>query len=389
MRRLAQAVEQDGGAAGEHGGAGQGGALAQVGDRVGGQQGAGGVEQDGVGTRTGLAGQGGLQERGAGGGVVAAGELRGGAAREAGVLGRDDVSRSLAIAELGDLRGSGEGQLVLAVVAVDHQGAGRAQLGQGAGEQVAELRRVDAQQLVADTGGVGQWPQQVEHRAHAQRLAHGHGVAHGRVMTRGEEEGQAHLVQQTAEGARVQIQVHPQGLQDVGRAAGRAGRTVAMLGHRHAGGGGDQGGAGGDVEGAAAVAAGAAGVDGLAGPGGDHRHHPGPHGAGEAAQLGRGGALQAQGGQHGAQTRGIEPAVHDVVHEELGLRGGEVTAGEQVGEDRGQGAHGVTSGAGTHSRSQFCSSRAPSAVMMDSGWNCTPKLGRVRWRTPMTSPASV
>ena len=31
----------------------------------------------------------------------------------------------------------------------------------------------------------------------------------------------------------------------------------------------------------------------------------------------------------------------------------------------------------------------PCSVRMDSGWNCTPSMGRLRWRTPMISPSSV
>src|SRR5204862_254991 len=34
------------------------------------------------------------------------------------------------------------------------------------------------------------------------------------------------------------------------------------------------------------------------------------------------------------------------------------------------------------------SSRFPSTVRMDSGWNCTPSTGHRRWRTPMISPSS-
>src|SRR4029078_7694109 len=33
-------------------------------------------------------------------------------------------------------------------------------------------------------------------------------------------------------------------------------------------------------------------------------------------------------------------------------------------------------------------SAAPSGVSTDSGWNCTPTTGSVRWRTAITSPSS-
>src|SRR5262249_47938180 len=35
------------------------------------------------------------------------------------------------------------------------------------------------------------------------------------------------------------------------------------------------------------------------------------------------------------------------------------------------------------------SSRFPSRVRIDSGWNCTPSTNTSRWRTPMISPSSV
>ena len=37
----------------------------------------------------------------------------------------------------------------------------------------------------------------------------------------------------------------------------------------------------------------------------------------------------------------------------------------------------------------FITILGPSGVRIDSGWNCTPKRGRPRWRIPMTRASSV
>src|SRR5262249_17334825 len=44
--------------------------------------------------------------------------------------------------------------------------------------------------------------------------------------------------------------------------------------------------------------------------------------------------------------------------------------------------------AGAAPSRKLASSRLPSSVRMDSGWNCTPSIWWWRWRRPMTSPSS-
>src|SRR5690606_32933285 len=56
---------------------------------------------------------------------------------------------------------------------------------------------------------------------------------------------------------------------------------------------------------------------------------------------------------------------------------------QNLGEDVG-GIHGLHTAHYCCSR-KFFRSRCPCSVRIDSGWNCTPSMGKVLWRTPMIS----
>ena len=72
------------------------------------------------------------------------------------------------------------------------------------------------------------------------------------VIVLGEQEADADILQQAGAFLGGNPDVHPQGLQHVGRPALARGRPVAVLGHRHPRRRDDQGGGGGDVEGVGA-----------------------------------------------------------------------------------------------------------------------------------------
>ena len=107
-----------------------------------------------------------------------------------------------------------------------------------------------ADHLAGRARRVRERPEEVEDRAHRERLAHRHHVLHRLVVERGEHEAEAHRLgcsRPRAPGPRSMLR--PQRLQHVGRAAAARGRAVAVLGHQAARAGGDQRRGGRDVEG--------------------------------------------------------------------------------------------------------------------------------------------
>ena len=78
--------------------------------------------------------------------------------------------------------------------AVDDEGAPRAELGEHVGDRAHERRRVDADDLRARAGRVGQRPEHVEDRPRRELAAHRSRVPHRRMMRRREQEAEAELV---------------------------------------------------------------------------------------------------------------------------------------------------------------------------------------------------
>ena len=79
----------------------------------------------------------------------------------------------------------------------------------------------DAHDLAARSGRVRDRADQVERRPHADLAAGRAGVLHGRVVARGEEEGEAVGAQGLGRLVGGQVRAHAQRLEDVGRAARR------------------------------------------------------------------------------------------------------------------------------------------------------------------------
>ena len=121
--------------------------------------------------------------------------------------------------------------------------------------------RVHADQLAPRAGRVGQRPEQVEDRAHAQRAPHGPRVAHGGVVGGRVQVAEAVALDHLRGLLGREVDRHAERLEHVGRARARRGRAVTVLGDGAAAGGRDEGRRRGDVERARAVAAGAGGVD--------------------------------------------------------------------------------------------------------------------------------
>ena len=51
--------------------------------------------------------------------------------------------------------------------------------------------------------------------------------------------------------------------------------------------------------------------------------------------------------------------------------------------------HHACDGAAPQRRTKLERICIPLLVSTDSGWNCTPSMGRLRWRTPMMIPSAV
>ena len=128
------------------------------------------------------------------------------------------------------------------------------------------------------------------------------------------------------------------------------------------------------------IAAGAASVD-QAMERDLHAHGPRAQRLRGAGDLVRRLALHAERNeQRRDQRRGRAPVEHRV-DRGSGLDAGQVAA-----------LHGALDRFAQHqalTSRKLRSSVCPSGVRMDSGWNCTPKTGSVRWRSAMTMPSRV
>ncbi len=185
-------------------------------------------------------------------------------------------------------------------------------MGQGFGEVFI----VDPQQLHGGRGGVGQRTQDVEYRAEPQLPANGAHILHRGMVVLGEKEAESGFFQHLPGLFRILGQVHAQGFQAVGCAAPGARRTVAVLGHFHAGSCRHQGRDRGDVEGIGSVAAGSHDFKDLEVC--LHRRGVFPHGSGTPGDFFRCFGSRAFGGQCcqkcGILCRG-GGSVHDFIHD--------------------------------------------------------------------------
>jgi hypothetical protein len=149
----------------------------------------------------------------------------------------------------------------------------------------------------------GRYPELFPHRAH---------MAHGRVIGRREQEHQARPAQHGRRPRGRHADVHPHGLQHVGRARAGGVAPVPVLRHRNPRARDHERGRGRDVERAHATAAGAARVDQAVAALGVQSHHGAPKGLRRTGdfpgRLALGTESQQQGG--GLDRRGLPPHDH-------------------------------------------------------------------------------
>lgn len=131
--------------------------------------------------------------------------------------------------------------------------------GGGDGEKSGGV--VDAEELVASVGGIGEWAEEVEDSWKGEGLSNGGGVSCGGMMVDGEAETDAGLLEAASLDGRRGFDVNAECGEQLGGASSGA-AAVAVLGDEDstvAGGGDNEGSDGGDVEGFGCTA-GAAGV---------------------------------------------------------------------------------------------------------------------------------
>ena len=239
-------------------------AFPQIGGAPGDDERRGGIEQHDVARRAGFAAQHAANDAG----VlrrVAALQVLGRGARQAGVLGRDLEAADRAAVELDDRGRPRGGELVGAVAAMDDPDALGAEIAQDLGHGLRPLGVEHADQLAPGAGRVGERAQQVEDGPRAELDPRRPHVAHGAVVPGRHEEADPGLPQRFADERHVRVDGDAEGGEQVGRARARRERAVAVLGDGHAAACGHQRRSGRDVEGALRVAARAAGVDGSLG----------------------------------------------------------------------------------------------------------------------------
>ncbi len=180
------------------------------------------------------------------------------------------------------------------------------------------------------SGGIGERAEQIENRAHAQFAARGNRIARGGVHRGCVEKADADLFDGFGDTFGREIDFYSEGFEHVGRAAARAGGTVAVFGDAHAGSGDDEGHGGGNVERATRVAAGAAGVHehfvGMFAAGGKNWGGVAAHGQGEADDFVNRFAFYAQRDQQAGDLLGAGLAGKDLLHRGLGLGAREIFA---------------------------------------------------------------
>ena len=247
-------------------------------------------------------------------------ELR---ARQAELLRRKFVRRHLAVLQLRRERLARRRDFVEAVVSVDDEASLAAEVPEHGGEDRRQGGVVDADDLVARAGGVGQRAEQVEDGADADLAPRTDGELHRLVEHRRVEEADPGLAQAALDHVRPGLDVHAELLEHVRRAAVRADGAVAVLGDRRARAGGDERRRGRDVERVPRIAAGAAGVEHDLGAGLDAARLR-AHDAGAAGDLLRRLALHAQRDDERRDLRRRRLAAHHLVHRLRALFGRQV-----------------------------------------------------------------
>ncbi len=284
--------------------------------------------------------------------------------------------------QCGDPADAGDGQLVGAVAAMHQPGAGRSKCAQGFGHGADQVAGKCAGQLVFDTGGVGQRPEDVEDGPCAKFRSGGHHMGNCRVVHGRHHEADSDLFQRLFNHLHADHHVDSHLRQRIRRAGFRTEVAVAVLGHHHARARHHKGRGGRDVQRALAVAPRS---DDVHGPfGRAHLVAFGPHHGGGGGVFVHRLAAGAQGHQQAADLAWRGFAVEQ--DGKGGLRLGPAQRAVRCGGD--QRFQGVTHAGTFIADRKFCNRAWPCSEAMDSGWNCNPWIGNSRCCRPMMVPSA-
>src|SRR5208283_3893171 len=198
------------GAGGEGDGGAEGFVAAWRGERndIGGDENGGSVEQDDVAARARFASKDGAEDGGVGGGIAST-QAVDGSGGEADLLRREAAEGDGVAEDFGELGWAGDGEFVDAGAvcgcsvcdgAVDDEGVTHAEQEHGLGDDGDEASGVDAHDLGAGSGGVGQRAEDIERGADAEGTADGHDGLHRRMQTGCVQEGEAVAAQRFGPG---------------------------------------------------------------------------------------------------------------------------------------------------------------------------------------------
>jgi len=237
-------------------GAGGDGAVRQLGSSkeavcdAGDDEGGGGVHDNDIAGRAGLA----LENSADQSGVF----LRGAATESfewssfhAKIRRREGEISDRSAANFGDLRFAGEGDFVEPPSAVKDQGASDAKFSEGLGDQSEHVAGKHTQDLGFCARGICEGTEEIEHRAFTDVFSSGNRVARGGMSHRSEEEADADFADRAARLQQRKINANAEGFEHIGRAGKRANGTIAVLGDARACGGSHNRSGRRDIEGAA------------------------------------------------------------------------------------------------------------------------------------------
>ena len=234
---------------------------------------------------------------------------------QAKVFGVDFVFGDFAVFQLAHHGGCAQADFIHAIAAIHHQRVLGAQALQRAHLNAHQVGVEHAHEDVGCARRVGQWPQDVEQRAHAQFFAHRGDVFHRRVVVGRKHKANADLGNALRNLLGRQVDVDAQRLHGVGAAAFARHAAPAVLAHLGPRSRSHKHGAGGNVEGVGTVAAGAHDIHQMARVAHVHLGGKLAHHLRSGGNFANGFLLHAQAGEDGGRHQGRHLTAHDQAHE--------------------------------------------------------------------------
>jgi hypothetical protein len=206
-----------------------------------------------------------------------------------------------------------EGDFIESVLAVYGQGMRTTQSAQGFGQGDNPTLVKYADQLVARTGWVRQWSQEIEDCADTDLTARADGMAHGSVKRRSKQKTEPDLAQAILYVRWGQFDSSAKSLQYISTAYCARHRTVAVLSHTETCGGGDQGCSSRNVKSVASIPSCPTGVEHRAN--GLHRCGECTHHSGCTGNLSYGLSFDVECSQKRADLGRSYLTIHDLSHD--------------------------------------------------------------------------